>query len=740
MTKLILTSLIFLINSAFAATEPSRMTHIGPDFNKDYDAEESSLAYNSTNDEYLIVFESTQSITSSNNTLETEVEIYGQRIDASKQIIGNLFRISTMGPDGNTAYDARKPDVVYNTANNEYLVVWYGDSNTNGTIEGEFEIWGMRINAQTGQTIGSQFKISDMGPTANRSYDAIDPVVAYNSNENTYLVIWRGEDGNLVNAIGEFEIYGQQLNSSGQEIGSDDFRVSDMGTNGSSDFDAFSPALSYNAISNEFMAVWYGDDNRNGHVSGEFEIYGQRINASTGAELGINDFLISETGVPGFITRSASFPDICWNSTLNQYLVVWSADPATGAYVGNEFEIFGQVLAANGNNLDGDFPISDMGPIGNNNYDAFKPKVDYIAQSEQYAVAFRGDDTVDGEFEIYLQRLDASSLIRIGKKGERLSHAGPDNNILYDARRVALTHNQSTGDVMVIWEQENESETQTLGELEIYSSSILASPFTLNNTITGSWYDTNRDGEGYIVEILPNNTVLMVWFTYLPNQSEQAWLIGTGSLINNRVTFKNMQLTSGGVFGPNFNPNQVLRTNWGDVSLEFDACDKGTVNYNSVFNSYASGDHTVSRLTNVDGANCMSQTQSTDPLKAITGTWYDPTHDGEGWLLEYLGNNTVLMYWFTYDNLGNQKWLLSVGNIDANHVLNFDSSTMTNGTFFGERFNAANVNKFEWGTIQMIINDCNSITVSYDSPLTIYNQGMLNAQRLTNVDGIECQL
>lgn len=735
-------TLLLLPLLCHAASQPVRVTHVGPDSNKDYDAEQSAVAFNSLNNEFLIVYESTQSITGSGATLAAEVEIYAQRVDAaSSQSIGSPIRISNMGPEGNTAYDARMPDVAYNSSQNEYLIVWYGDSNTNGTIEGEFEIWGRRLNATTGQTIGSQFRISDMGPTANRSYDAIDPMVSYNTNDNNYLVVWRGEDGNLVNAIGEFEIYGQLLNGSSQPIGADDFRISDMGSDGSGTFDAYSPTLAYNAINNEFLVVWYGDDNQGGHVSGEFEIYGQRINASSGNEIGTNDFLISETGTPGFTTRSATYPDVAWNSTSNQYLVVWSADPATRPYVGNEFEIFGQALSNTGAEIGtDDFVISDMGPKGNNNFDAFKPVIEYVAQADEYVVAFRGDNSIDGEFEIYAQRLDGNSLVRLGLTGERLSHAGPDNSILYDARRVAISHNSNDGDVSVIWEQEDQSSTQILGELEIYVSTMLHNNFIVDNTLTGSWYDVNRNGEGYIIEILPNNTALMVWFTYLPDQPEQAWLLGVGSLKNNRVVFQDLQLTSGGVFGAQFNPDLVQKTLWGDFSIEFDSCNQATVNYNSDIISYANGDHSVSRLTNDDGLQCGQNTQSNDPLQAITGSWFDPTHNGEGWLLEYLGNNTVLLYWFTYDNQGNQKWLLSVGSIDGNNVITFDSSTMTNGTFFGNGFNANNVNNFEWGTMKMIVNDCNSITVSYDSPLAIYNQGMLNAQRLTNIDGIQCQL
>jgi hypothetical protein len=42
----------------------------------------------------------------------------------------NDFRISDMGGTGNTSYNATYPAVAYNSTNNEYLVVWYGDDNT----------------------------------------------------------------------------------------------------------------------------------------------------------------------------------------------------------------------------------------------------------------------------------------------------------------------------------------------------------------------------------------------------------------------------------------------------------------------------------------------------------------------------------------------------------------------------------------------------------------------------------
>lgn len=61
--------------------------------------------------------------------------------------------------------------------------------------------------------------------------------------------------------------------TSDPEIGANDFRLSDMGPDGSGDFGAFDPALAYNSLNNEYLGVWEGDD----ATENEFEIIGQRF-------------------------------------------------------------------------------------------------------------------------------------------------------------------------------------------------------------------------------------------------------------------------------------------------------------------------------------------------------------------------------------------------------------------------------------------------------------------------------
>ena len=57
--------------------------------------------------------------------------------------IGDQFRGSRTGPNGNEDFDAQFADVAYNSVEDRYLVVWSADN----TVEDEFEIWGRLLDA-----------------------------------------------------------------------------------------------------------------------------------------------------------------------------------------------------------------------------------------------------------------------------------------------------------------------------------------------------------------------------------------------------------------------------------------------------------------------------------------------------------------------------------------------------------------------------------------------------------------
>jgi hypothetical protein len=447
------------------------ISDMGPDGDPNFDATNldisawrgSAVAYNSNAEEYLVVWMGDDG---SGAQLDEEFEIYGQRIDAltGAEVGTNDFRISDMGPDGDASFVARVPAIAYNPNADEYLVVWDGEDDTGAPPDAGREIYGQRLDGSTGAEIGANdFRISDMGPEGEAATKANLPAVVYNPGADEYLVVWLGDDSSLGLADDEYEIFGQRLDgSTGAEIGANDFRISDMGPDGNADLVALRPAVTYNSTANEYLVAWYGDD-----IDQDLEIHCQRLDGSTGAEVGVNDFRISD------MVFSAGFPAVTYNSNADEYLVVWHGIDAPGN-PGVEAEIWGQRLEGSTGAEIGtdDFRISDMGPNGDPIFDGSRPAVTYNASADEYLVVWEGDDDtgslVDGEWEIFGQRLDGSAGAEIGANAFRISDMGPDGDTAFESANPALPANPRADEYLVIWEGDDDTGTLVDEEVEIF--------------------------------------------------------------------------------------------------------------------------------------------------------------------------------------------------------------------------------------------------------------------------------
>ncbi len=451
-----------------------RLSDMGPDGDPAYDAWTPAVAYNSAANEYLVVWYGDDSTALQ---VEGEYEIFCQRVEANTgNEIGSDLRLSNMGPNGDPAYDAWAPAVAYNSTANEYLVVWHGDDNDAPLVDGEYEIFAQRVSA-TGAQIGAGLRISAMGPDGSATYGAIMPDVAYNSTDNEYLVVWHGDDMGAALVDDEFEVYGQRLDAAGNQVGHDDLRLSDMGPDGFSGYDGGFPSVAYNPIGNEYLVVWTGDDNTVPLVNDEFEIFGQLVNAATGAQVGVNDFRLSDMGPDGVPSYSADQPAVAYDSHDGEYLVVWHGDDNTAPLVDDEFEVFGQrVDAARGGQVGAnDFRLSDMGPDGDPDYDASYPAVAYNGAGSQYLAVWEGDDNtsplVDEEYEIHGQRVDGATGAELGAD-RRLSDAGPGPGLYLAWFRPAVAYSSAEDEYLVVWTGSDNAPPLVEPEMEIYGQRV----------------------------------------------------------------------------------------------------------------------------------------------------------------------------------------------------------------------------------------------------------------------------
>ena len=74
------------------------------------------------------------------------------------------------------------------------------------------------VNSWIGEIGANDFRLSDMGPDGDINYDAQYPAVAYNSTDNEYLVVWRGDDNTPPLVDEEDEIFGQLIDGSTAKV------------------------------------------------------------------------------------------------------------------------------------------------------------------------------------------------------------------------------------------------------------------------------------------------------------------------------------------------------------------------------------------------------------------------------------------------------------------------------------------------------------------------------------------
>ncbi len=224
------------------------------------------------------------------------------------------------------------------------------------------------------------------------------------------------------------------------ELGPDDFQISQFANAPSR------TAVAYNAADDEYLVVWAEADG-----SLESRIFGRVIDGAGAATGGA--FTIAELG-SGDPTTGVIDPDVAWNSTNNEYVVVMAGDdaPDGGGIITSTFEIYAQRVSPAGGLIGSLTEISDMGSNdANGSYDAGEPAIAYNAARNEFLVVWEGDDDtaplVNGETEIFGQLL-TNALGEIGTD-TRISNLGVDGDGGTDARSPAVA--ALNGSYAVVW-------------------------------------------------------------------------------------------------------------------------------------------------------------------------------------------------------------------------------------------------------------------------------------------------
>lgn len=138
-------------------------------------------------------------------------------------------------------------------------------------------------------------------------------------------------------------------------------------------------------------------------------------------------------------------------------------------------------------------------------------------------------------------------------------------------------------------------------------------------------------------------------------ENNQFWIVGLAefSVATQRLTLTEALSTSGTSFGDDFNPDDVIRTPWGSITIQFTSCTTADLSWeaNAANAEFGSGGYSMVRLARNDGQQeCERDGFGLDDDNDwITGTWFGGgARSGEGLVLDPLLNGQVFLTWFTF--------------------------------------------------------------------------------------------
>jgi hypothetical protein len=130
--------------------------------------------------------------------------------------------------------------------------------------------------------------------------------------------------------------------------------------------------------------------------------------------------------------------------------------------------------------------------------------------------------------------------------------------------------------------------TGSIGVFKTSSPGGEETGFRINPGLNGSWFNPATNGQGFLIEVLPQGgKVFLAWFTYdnvrppqgyIANLGEPGhrWLTAQGPFAKNQAVL-DVWMTAGGEFD---SPDpKVTSERDGEIILEFSGCTSGTVSY-----------------------------------------------------------------------------------------------------------------------------------------------------------------
>ena len=302
--------------------------------------------------------------------------------DSTTRLWNNVTDFGTGHPDD-------RPAIAANAVGG-HLLVHEQDDGASDNIRGQYIDWG-------GTASGSSFEI------AGGSKDESFPAVAYDGNNDRFLVVWTEEQCMGIPQHCNLVIRGRVLygtHQSGSQFAGDAFTIATELSTISDGYDLFEPSVAFNADDGQYMVAFI----RGSTATGFHAVHGQMVgaHASSPTRLGPPEGFAIRT----VATEKMEDTHLAWSSSGDTFLLVWqvyqSIQPygvIAAAYLHDTYQggnpqlinVYG-VAPVNS----GDYPLTEA---------CYAPSVVFDPYSGVYSIVFSVSEENTGQRAIFGQWL-----------------------------------------------------------------------------------------------------------------------------------------------------------------------------------------------------------------------------------------------------------------------------------------------------------------------------------------------
>lgn len=142
--------------------------------------------------------------------------------------------------------------------------------------------------------------------------------------------------------------------------------------------------------------------------------------------------------------------------------------------------------------------------------------------------------------------------------------------------------------------------------LTILSIDVFSAELLVTRSFTGAWDQVNQESQGINLQVIEQTDDARVavahWYTYGQDR-KSAWYLGVGHIVDDHINFDLYHSDDVG-FMENGRPGDDSVRPIGTMTMRFDDCNNGMVNYDTTHAEVGSGSFAIGRITDIMNMHC----------------------------------------------------------------------------------------------------------------------------------------